>query len=107
MSAQNKEVLSKWLPVIVALAGFVGNISYISRWGGSVETRLAAVEQHATSTALHMPMERKLELFVARTEFNGARATADAQMSELKTSVHNIDAKLDRLIERGLKNGTN
>lgn len=99
-------IFSKWLPALVAFVGFIGNAVYIGRWSGALDARLVAVESHAASTALHMPFERKIELFVTRTEYSAKQLSRDTELAEIKAAFRGIDAKLDRLIERSSKNGT-
>jgi len=100
-----KDTFTKWLPALVAVVGFVGNAVYIGRWSGALDARLVAVEAHAASTAMHMPFERKVELFVTRTEYSAKQLSRDTELAEIKAAFRGIDAKLDRLIERSSKNG--
>jgi hypothetical protein len=105
MSLTTKEMLSRWLPALVALAGFIINAMYIGRWSGQMEGRMTNLEHHAENKDTHIPFERGVQIFVTRAEFNGVKAARDLEISEMKISFRSIDAKLDRLVESVLKKG--
>ena len=105
MSLTTKEILSRWLPALVALAGFLTNAVYIGRWSGAMEGRMANLEHHAENKDVHMPFEREVALFVTRTEFSSTKTARDLELTEMKLNFRSIDAKLDRLVESGLKKG--
>ena len=96
MSTAQKERFEKWLPSLVTLAIQIAAVSY---WGGTITSRLSTVEEHVHSETVHTPMAKKVELFVTRAEFTAEKATH----ADDRISMRSIEAKLDRLIERGSK----
>lgn len=93
MSTQQKDWLSKWMPLVVALLTNVGTIAYAY---GRLEQRLAPIEEF-TRTNTH---ERQSTNFVTRPEFVAQKSVRDREVDELKQTLREINAKLDRLIER-------
>ena len=107
MSLTQKEMLSRWLPVLVALAGFMTNAVYIGRWSGAMEGRMVNLEHHAENKENHMPFEKKVDLFVTRVEFSHSKSSRDLEINDIKLNFRSIDAKLDRLVESTSKKSQN
>jgi hypothetical protein len=96
MSNALKDRLDKWLPSIIAVLIQLAAVSY---WGGTITARLGNVEAHSNSTAVHMPMREKVDMFVTRAEFVAEKHSRADDRLTMRT----IEQKLDRLIERGTK----
>lgn len=102
MSTQAKEALSKWVPILITVLINVVTIGY---WGGRIEARVTSIENHAHDEVVHMPLAKKFETFVPRTELTAMKSSRDLEIAEMKSdnkaAFFAINAKLDRLIERG------
>lgn len=97
---QDATPASKWLPTLVTFIGLGAQLAVCSAWVGRLDQRVVAVERHAADTALHMSLDRKMELFVPRAEYADKVKSRDAEFIELRNAIARLDAKLDRLIER-------
>lgn len=97
MSIQQKESLFRWLPTIAVIVGFVVQIGTFSVWVGRLDQRIIG---HVGDLSVHMPLEKKLEMFVSRTEYNAKVNQRDSEFHELRRSLESLNTKLDRLIER-------
>ena len=82
MSASQKEWLSRWLPLVVAVGANLVTIAY---GYGKLEQRVAPLENHANAVSY----EKLHGQFVTRGE-----------ISELRTDIRELNAKVDRLLER-------
>ena len=104
MSDARRESFFRWLPVLVALGGFIGNAIWAGRWSGAVEQRLVALESHQHDAVVHMPLEKKIDIFVTRQEFSGVTALRNIEVADMKRfyreEFSSVNSKLDRLIER-------
>lgn len=94
MSTQQKDWVSKWLPLIVSIMTSVGTVAYAY---GRLEQRLAPMEAFMRENSF----ERHAQVFTPRTEFHAQKSTRDRELDELKGTLREINSKLDRLIERG------
>lgn len=96
-----RAVIRIWLPLVVSVGV---NVYLVGFKLGSLETRLQTVEKtagdHARSESVHMPLERKLELFVSRREYEAQKVTREAQIVELRGLLLDQGRKLDRILER-------
>lgn len=88
MSNVQKDWLSKWAPLVVAI---VTNLILVAYSYGKLEQRLGPIEKH---------IDRSSTDFVTRNEFIQRTDTRDREMADLKQAIRDIDAKLDRLLER-------
>jgi hypothetical protein len=60
---------------------------------------MEVVEQHTNSQSVHMPWEKKVEVFILRKEFD-AHALRDSQsLTEIRATLERIDTKIERLYE--------
>jgi hypothetical protein len=94
MSTTQKDWLSRWLPLVVAIAANVITIAYSY---GKLEQRLVPIETH-TGTFTH---ERFTKNFITREQFDLQKASRDREVDEVRSALREINHKLDRLIERG------
>ena len=69
---------------IVTLVGFI--ISQ-SRWQENVDNRLNSLELHTQNNTMHMPFERKIEVFVPRVELDG-------RLKSIENSLIRIEKKI-------------
>lgn len=100
MTAPAKELWGRWLPTMVTIVGFAAQLVTFANWAGRLEQRVVANERHATDVGVHMPFEKKVEVFVLRSEYNSKVHQRDGEFAELRKAIENLSAKLDRLIER-------
>lgn len=92
--------LSRWLPLIVSLAV---NVYLVGFKMGNIEARLLSIEEatvlHVADKIVHMPLDRKYELFVPRAEYTQQVRTRDTEVAEVKAAVRSVGDKADRIIE--------
>jgi hypothetical protein len=93
MSTAQKDWLSKWLPLIVAVGANFVTIAY---GYGKLEQRVAPIETYV-ATQTH---EKMATLFVTRAEFVTRTAQRDREMETQAAWLARIEAKLDRVLER-------
>lgn len=93
MSIAQKDWLSKWLPLVVAIGANVATIAY---GYGRLEQRLAPIEIFVRENSF----EKHVQAFTPRSEFATQKQVRDREVDELKQTLREINAKLDRLIER-------
>jgi hypothetical protein len=96
MSDQTKDWLSKWAPLLFAIAT---NISVVAYGYGKMGQRIDPLEEHASTHTT----EKAISLFVTRSEFAMSNIARDRELSDIKTSLISANDKLDRLIERSKK----
>lgn len=96
MSDQTKDWLSKWAPLLFAIAT---NISVVAYGYGKMAQRIEPLEEHA---ALHTT-EKAISLFVTRSEFSMSNMARDRELADIKAGLAAANDKLDRLIERSKK----
>lgn len=87
----------EWLPTLVAFLMIGGNIALSARWIEKMESRMEAVEEHTKDQTLHMPWDKRIELFITRRE-------AEKSEDDLTKKLDSIDEKLD-FIYRNARNG--
>ncbi len=87
MSDNQKDMLSRWLPTLVAILAILGQVFYFGSRLGASETRLAAAESSVKEA-------------VSRVEYVADRNSTITQFTDIKNSLQNISAKLDRIAER-------
>ena len=93
MSTAQKDWISRWLPLLVAIAANIITIAYSY---GKLEQRLTPIEEYTRVYTY----ERAAANFVTRVEFVAAAAHNDKETDELKQALREINQKLDRLVER-------
>ena len=96
MSDQAKDWLSKWAPLLFAIAT---NISVVAYGYGKMAQKIEPLEEHAT---LHTT-EKAISLFVTRSEFAMSNMARDRELADFKSGLAAANDKLDRLIERSKK----
>ena len=114
MTAERQDTLSKFLPLVVAIAGLLANAGWVGYKSGQVTQELTAITQHlelhSKDGNLHMPLDRKYELFTPRAEFFQLKATRDAEIATMRAEISSgfaaVNAKIDRLFERRNGNGS-
>ena len=84
--SQSTFVKANWFSAST-LIFLIGFLVYQSRWQQSVDTRLQSLETHTTDKTMHMPFERKIEVFVPRTELDGRLNSIDASLKEIKAAL--------------------
>jgi len=70
---------------IVTLIGFI--ISQ-SRWQENVDNRLNSLELHTQNNTMHMPFEKKIQVFVPRVELDG-------RLHSIENSLIRIEKKIE------------
>lgn len=93
MSTQQRDLLAKWLPVVIAL---LTNAMVVAYGYGRLEQRLNPIEQSIASLAY----DKLSGSFVTRTEFNTRTTQRDREMGVQNAWLARIEDKLDRLLER-------
>ena len=92
--------LSRWLPLIVSLAV---NVYLVGFKMGNIEARLIGLEEaailHVADKIVHMPLDRKYELFVPRSEYTQQVRGRDTEVAEIKAAVRSVGDKANRIIE--------
>ena len=84
MSNVQKEWWSKWAPLAVAI---VTNLILVAYSYGKLEQRLNPLEKHQENA-------------ISRYEFTQSTTTRDRELQDVKSALRDMDAKLDRLLER-------
>lgn len=93
MSTQQKDILAKWLPIIIAL---ITNAVVVAYGYGRLEQRLTPIEQSIATLAY----DKLSAGFVTRTEFNTRIQQRDREMGVQNEWLLRIETKLDRVLER-------
>jgi uncharacterized protein with beta-barrel porin domain len=86
MSDNAKDQLARWLPTVIAIAAIIGNILWLGARAGALEERINYTQ--ATAAAA-----------VTRLEYQADRSATATSLSEMRQSLRDISAKLDRLVE--------
>lgn len=86
MSESQKDVLSRWLPTVVAIAAIVGNIIWLGARAGALEQRITYTEAALGQT-------------VTRAEYQADKSAVANQLADMKTTLREINTKIDRLVE--------
>jgi hypothetical protein len=86
MSEQQKDAVSRWLPTIVAIAAIVGNIVWLGARAGALEQRITYTESALVQT-------------VTRAEYQADKSATANQLGDMKTTLREINTKIDRLVE--------
>ena len=93
MSSAQKDWLSKWLPLLIAILSQIAIVAY---GYGKIEQRINPLEQHVLTDTT----EKSITLFVTRSEWEQMNRSRAQQLEEQTKRLERIEAKLDRLIER-------
>ena len=87
--------IAGWVLVTVsALNAEVDSLNVISK------SNKDSIVRHSISTDLHMPADRKFELFVTRGEYEAAQVSRSNEMADIKLEVRRGNAMLSELLER-------
>lgn len=73
---------------VLLMIGFIVNVSM---WKQKTDDRILHLEKHIDDKSLHMPFDRKIEIFVTRKEY-----------LSLIDKINRIDAKVDLLLQKEL-----
>lgn len=93
MTAQQKEAIRPWaIPAFMAIVTIIGNAVVV----GTTYGRLNA---HTEDAGLHMPLEKKIEMFVTRREFDTNTIQRDRQFAEMTARLDRISAQVDALYQ--------
>ena len=116
-SERKSDLLDRWLPMIVAvIGGVIVNAVIVGIAYGHIEEKSTAEAQmradkdSAIASAI-MPMDKQVEYFVTRKEWELRNATRDAEMhtdkeawlretQDIKKELEEQDRKLDLLLTR-------
>ena len=90
MSNGSKELLSRWLPTIVAIAAIIGNILWLGERAGKMDQRIYTNELAIAKT-------------ITRAEYEADKRAAAVMSDDIKQTLRDMNAKLDRLIEQRIK----
>lgn len=90
MSTGSKEALSRWLPTLVAIIAIIGNILWLGARAGAMEQRIATNEIALTKS-------------ITRAEYDADKRAATVMSDDIKQTLRDMNAKLDRLIEQRIK----
>lgn len=82
-----KDRASRWLPTVVALLGVLGQTFYFGQ-------RLGAAEQELKNTSAIANAN------VSRVEYLAEKSANSSQLQDMKQTLRDMNAKLDRLVER-------
>ncbi len=93
MSTANRDWISKWAPLLLAIGT---NVAVVAYGYGKIEQRIVPVEQHLVWDTT----ERQISMFVTRSEYVASNLTRDRELVDIKTSLRDVNEKLDRLLER-------
>ena len=97
MTHVQKSWLQKWLPTVVAVIAVAGNVLFVGRWSATTEARIGVVETHAQSDSVHMPWDKKIEVFMTRREVERAD-------TELRETLNKIEGQIDYLYKKAQNN---
>ena len=98
MSTDQKETLSKWLPLIISL---IGQAVLFGIFYGSTKSEIAAL--HETDISLKaeiMPMPQRMIVFVPRSEYSARMDVNDRDIAEIKNLARESNQKIDALDRR-------
>lgn len=89
----------------ISIAGWVlitvnGLNAQVSSLQASVSANTFADEQHHNDKDLHMPTDRKYELFVSRGEYEAMQSSRMSEFADLKVQVRENNALLRQVLER-------
>lgn len=107
MTAPTKDAWNKWLPTVVAIIGCGAQLAYVAHWMGAAEQKILAAHAHAVDQSLHMPLDKKLEVFITRREADQRGVQRDREMATLRTMMEEQGRKLDIVIAAVAKRGAN
>ena len=85
-----KTFFKDWLPSITAAILVMSNIVFCVKWMSDIENRMEMVEEHSKNSDVHMPWEKKIDIFITRRE-------AEKADDDLKIMLRNIETKVDYL----------
>jgi len=88
MSTPQRDWVSKWAPLVVALAT---NCALVAYGYGQLNQRLVPLERHES---------KAFETFVTRAEFSQRSTTRDVELAQLHQLLRDLNAKMDRLLEK-------
>ena len=89
MTSQQKSTLGTYFTIANFLV-LIGFIWQQAQWQKNVENDIETLQKHAEDQIVHMPFEKKIEVFVPRVELEG-------RMNNIQYTLEKIENKLDKI----------
>lgn len=87
MTKEQSDFLKKNVINFATIVTLIGFIVSQSKWQESVNNRLYTLEKHSINETMHMPFERKIEVFVPRVEI-------DSRLKSIEHTLERIEKKM-------------
>lgn len=109
MTAQQKrDFWRTWAPLSVSMIGLVFaaaiNLAVVSHWMGRLEQRVEqntqAITAHITDDTVHMPFNKKIEVFPTRVEWDRENKLIRDDLSEIKSELKELNKKMDAYLSQ-------
>lgn len=84
--AQKDMIKRNWLTFANILV-LLGVLIQQAKWQQEVDSRLSVLEKHTLDTTMHMPFERKIEVFVPRIELDARLRNIELSLNEIKETL--------------------
>ena len=84
--AQRDVIKRNWL-TFANIIVLVGVIWQQAKWQQEVDGRLNVLEDFSRNTTVHMPFEKKIEVFVPRIELDARLRSIENSLNEIKQSL--------------------
>jgi hypothetical protein len=88
MSVENRDYIkNNWMTLanLIILLTLVFNVG---KWQNGVDKDIDSLKEHSVNETLHMPLERKIQVFVPRVEL-------DARLKNMEVMLKRIDNKIN------------
>jgi hypothetical protein len=91
MTVNTQKIAGDWKAYVTVanIVLVVGLIVSVSRWAQRVDSDIVFLKDHSDNSDVHMPFEKKVELFVPRVEL-------DSKFESLSRQLDRIEDKLDK-----------
>lgn len=86
---------------VISVLVFIGGIVYAY---AGIQYQIKHLTDHIQDAALHMPLERKYDLFVSRTEYAAKVVSRNVEINDIKLLLRDIKQSQDRLYDRLYRN---
>ena len=90
-----------WL--VVMFLGSIGTLIYLGiQWGtlrAELTENIKSDNDHHRDASLHVPLDKKFETFVSRSEWAAIVREREKDYDDLKEDVSQLNTKLDRVME--------
>ena len=94
----------EWIPTIVSIISCVlligSNIVISAIQLGEMNQKIVNMEKHVDDTTLHIPWEKRIDIFITRRE-------AEKADDEIKKTLNNIETKVDYIYRSAISNASN